>query len=381
MEHDNTVSRRNLIRAAAAVPFTAVPFQAVRGAEANSSVTVGLIGAGGRGSTVAKALVESSGARLTAISELYDDRIEHAKQRIGVQDPKIFKDYRELLASDVDAVIIATPVFLHADHFEDAVKAGKHIYIEKPAAADVAGCKRILQAADSADRRLNIAFGFQRRYGEVYHRAKKRIDSGELGKMQMAHVRFIKHAGRDVPVKPPRTLDEKIQTWHVWRELSGDLIVENNIHLIDVMNWFLGGRPDSAIGSGGRIAKDRPGDMMDHGNVTFRYAEGLSGSLIGTTLGPPGYRDVAEQFFGSDGVVETAAEYWKHFKDGKVVLREESPRNVTIDAMAEFVRRIAEDQPENTGVRGVESTLTAIMGRMAMELERKVSWDEVMRSG
>jgi predicted dehydrogenase len=317
---NQSITRRRLLLASGAA--TAVPFQAVRGAEANSAVTVGLIGAGGRGTTVARALVENTGARLTAIAELYDERVAQAKQRIGVKDPEIFKDYRELLASDVDAVIIATPVFLHAEHFEEAVKAGKHIYIEKPAAADVAGRKRIMRAADSAGRRLNIAFGFQRRYGEVYHRAKALLDSGALGKMQMAHVRFIK-----------------------------------------------------------RAAPQRAGDMMDHGNVTFHYGGGVSGSLTGTTLGPPGYRDVAEQFFGSEGVVETAAEYWKHFSGGKFVLHEESPRNTTVDAMAEFVRRIAEGRPENTGARGAESTLTAIMGRMAMELERKVSWDEVLQAG
>ena len=376
MQNENKgISRRAVIQSAAIAPFAAV-----KGSSANSAVTVGLIGAGGRGSTVAKALVENTPAKLVAISDLYDEQIARAKQRIGVHDPQIYKDYHDLLASDVDAVIIATPVFLHADHFEDAVQAGKHIYVEKPASADVAGCKRIMRAADAADRKLNITFGFQRRYGQVYHKAKKVLDSGALGDIQMAHVHFIKNAGREGSIPEPKTLDEKIKTWHVWKDLSGDLIVENNIHLIDVMNWFLGGRPNSALGAGGRKATNRAGDMMDHGDVTFAYDNGVSGALIGSTLGPPGYRDVFEQFFGSKGMIETAAEYWKHFENGEFVLREESPRNVTIDAMDSFVSRIAEGRPENVGVRGAESTLTAILGRMAMEQRREVKWEEMMES-
>jgi hypothetical protein len=132
-----------MLKAAAAVSFAAV-----RGTAANSAPTVGLIGCGGRGGTVTKALVENTPARVVAMCDLFDEQIERAKKRTGVENPQTYKDLHKLLESDVDAVIIATPVFLHADHFEAAVKAGKHIYIEKPAAADVEGCKRIMRAAD-----------------------------------------------------------------------------------------------------------------------------------------------------------------------------------------------------------------------------------------
>ena len=143
-----------------------VPFAAVSGTAANSAVSVGLIGAGKRGPTVSRLLMQNTAGRITALSDLYDEKIERAKQTIGVENPAVYKDYEELLASDVDAVMISTPAFLHAEHFEKAVQAGKHIYIEKPASPDVAGCKRIMRAADGADRRLNITFGFQRRYGQ-----------------------------------------------------------------------------------------------------------------------------------------------------------------------------------------------------------------------
>ena len=105
----------------------------VRGSAANSAVTVGLIGAGSRGTYVTGLVAKNTPARVVALCDVVDGKSEKAAKSIGVENPRLYKDFRQLLASDVDAVIIATPVFLHAEHFEAAVKAGKHIYIEKPA--------------------------------------------------------------------------------------------------------------------------------------------------------------------------------------------------------------------------------------------------------
>ena len=163
-----------------------------RGSAANSAVTVGLIGSGSRGTYVAGLLARNTPARVVALCDVFDEKMERAKKSIGIENPKLYQDFHKLLASDVDAVIIATPVFLHAEHFEAAVKSGKHIYIEKPAAADVEGCKRIIRMADSADRKLNITFGFQRRHGQVYLKAKQLADSGAIGAIRMGHAHFIK---------------------------------------------------------------------------------------------------------------------------------------------------------------------------------------------
>lgn len=155
--------------------------------------------------------------------------------------------------------------------------------------------------------------------------------------------------------------------------------MENNVHSIDVLNWFLGGRPQSAIGSGGRT-KNGMGDLRDHNFVAFEYPSGVQGQLTGTSLAPPGYRDVMEQFFGEKGVIETSENHWRHWMSRDKEISEKAPRNITIDAVEEFVKRIAEKRPENVGIRGAESTLTAILGRMAMEKRREVTWDEMMRS-
>jgi predicted dehydrogenase len=282
----------------------------------------------------------------------------------------------------VDAVIIATPVYLHPEHFEAAVKAGKHIYVEKPAGADVAGCKRVMRWADSADRKVNITFGFQRRYAPVYLKAKQVADSGIIGPIRMGHAHFIKsEGGGNVEKQPrPKTDFEKGQNWHSWRDLSGDLIVENNVHSIDVLNWFMGGRPKGAIGSGSTILPKR-GDNRDCNFVAYEYNDGRQGQLSGSTIAPRNYRHVTEQFFGESGMVETSENFWRNFQSGKHDVTEKSAHNITIDSVTDFVKRIAEGKPENVGTRGAESTLTAILGRMAMDARREVTWEEMMKEG
>ncbi len=204
------LNRRTLVLSAALVPC-----QAARGTAANSAVKVGLIGAGGRGIYDASVVVKDPRARLVAICDIFDDRIGAAKAKIPAPDAKVLKNYKDLLTSDVDAVIIATPVFLHPEHFEAAVKAGKHIYIEESAGLDVAGCKRVMRAADGADRKLNITFGFQQRYGPVYLKANQMLDSAGIGKFRGAHAQFIKGAVTgNAPVLPaPATEEEKIRQW------------------------------------------------------------------------------------------------------------------------------------------------------------------------
>ncbi len=350
-------------------------------AGANSPVTVGVIGVGGRGRLDAKLLQEATDARVTAVCDLEPSRMDRVRTEIPLADAKFFEDYRELLTSDVDAVIIATPVFLHPEHMEAALKAGKHVYIEKPAAVDVEGCRRVMRAADAADRRLNLSFGFQQRYGPGYRRAKTLLDSGGAGELRLAHSYWVKGAitGKERQVPKPQTLAERSRNWKAWRETFGDYIVETYCHGIDVLNWYLGGHPNSAIGSGGRTVLRR-GDMLDHVDVTFHYPGGVNGMLTGTQLAPQFYRDVREVFLCSEGVIETARHYWTHHQGKGDAVTENEPRDITADALAEFIQRIRTGNPENTGVRSAESTLTAIMGRMAIDQKREVTWEEVMRS-
>jgi predicted dehydrogenase len=286
-----------------------------------------------------------------------------------------------MLSSQVDAVLIATPVFLHPEHFEAAVKAGKHVYLEKPAAPDVDGCRRIERAAAGAARDRDLGFGFQRRHGQVYTAGYEFLRSGRIGPVNMASVRFVKSEGaaKSAAGGPPRTLDEKVKNWYLWRTLCGDQIVENNCHLIDVMNWFVGSRPDSAIGDGGRTP-GRPGDVRDYNNVIYQYPGNVKGSLWGTTLAPPGHRDVREEFYGAAGWLEVSELGWRYRLADKDAAEVKSPRNISIDSVVAFVNRIQSGKTENTIARGVESSLTAILGRLAMDLRKPVSWNEMLAS-
>jgi myo-inositol 2-dehydrogenase/D-chiro-inositol 1-dehydrogenase len=373
------LTRRALITAAAIVPAAAV-----RGSAANSTVTVGLIGCGGRGTYDATLLAkEVPDARLVALADLFPDRIDRAQQATGISDAKKYPSGDALLsAGGIDAVIIATPVYLHPEHFEAAVRAGKHIYMEKPAGADVAGVKRLLRAADSAPRNLNITFGFQQRYGPGYRKAKALADSGGIGRIVAAHSYWVKNqvsANRPQEARPT-TDREKVLQWHEWRDLFGDYIVENNVHGIDVLNWFLGAHPTSAVGTGGRTLI-KYGDNTDHSYVTFDYPNNVQGHLNGTMIAPRFYRDVKEQFFGETGVIETHREFWRHYRGaGDVVEEKEQRKDITSNALEEFIRRVREGKPENTAHSAAESTLTAIMGRMATDARHEVTWDQMMKS-
>lgn len=374
MRFDGPPSRRQLLQTAALVPA-----QTVRSSAANSAVTVGLIGAGGRGMLDIGHLVEHTGAKLTAICDIVPEKIEAAKQKLNLPNARAFSNFKELLASDVDAVLIATPVFLHPEHLEAAVQAGKHVYIEKPAGADVAGCKRVIAAGKAAGDRINITFGFQQRYGPGYRKAHEMVTTGKVGPLRLANSHWIKGeigANAGQKLAKPVTLEEKVKGWKNWKETYGDYIVETYCHGVDVLNWFLGTHPVKALASGSQTVIVR-GDMRDHCTAVFTYPNGVQASLEGTQITPRFYRDVRELFYCGDAVVETAREYWKLHRSRTDVLYEKEPHDITIDAVKEFITRVREGKPENAAASAAESTLTAIMARTSMDLGRAVTWEEV----
>lgn len=368
------ISRRALVQAAALVPL-----QAVRGSAQNSAIKIGIIGSGSRGSYDGSILAKEPRARIAAVCDVSEGALTRAKASYA-PNAKMSTDFREVLSSDVDAVLIATPVFLHPEHFEAAVKSGKHIYIEKPAGVTVADCKRIMKAADSADRKVNISFGFQQRYGPVYQNAKKMIDAGGIGSIREVHAQFLKNAftGNEPPLPTHPTEAQKREEWKLWKATFGDVIVETYCHNIDSMNWFMDAHPLKAAGTGGRTVEKR-GDIMDHLNVTYDYPGNVQATMIGSQMTPRFYRANNERFIGSKGVIETAREYWS-YDIGKGPVTEKADHDITIDSLQAFLQRVGDNKPENTGVRGAESTLTAILGRMAIERHLELTWDEMMKS-
>ncbi|MCP5111982.1 MAG: Gfo/Idh/MocA family oxidoreductase, partial [bacterium] len=268
---DTQTTRRDAVRAAAALAIVAP--RAIRGSQANSSLSVGLIGSGNRGSYDASIVHRDPRARITALCDLFDDNLETAKQKIGVANPKTYRKFEELLASDVDAVIIATPPFEHPRMLAAAVQAKKHTYCEKPMGVDVEGCFQVIKTGQTADPKVNISVGFQQRYGPVYLEAYKRIQDGQIGDLANARASWISgDPWKRRPYPDPRIA--KLRNWFSYKDLSGDIIVEQDCHNFDVLHWFLGGVPTRAVGWGGTKVRTSM-DILDHLSLTFEWPAGM----------------------------------------------------------------------------------------------------------
>ena len=173
--------------------------------------------------------------------------------------------------------------------------------------------------------------------------------------------------------------EQRIRHWGAFRETSGDFIVEQDCHGLDVLNWFAQAHPVKATGAGGR-KKRAYGDNLDHLNVTFEYPGGLRGFLAATQLAVKHYWDVKEQFFGTEGILETERQYykWHRAENSDVVVK--SKREITIDAVKAFVSDILAGKPRNMAFDAADSTLTSLLGRMAIETRREVTWEELLQS-
>jgi predicted dehydrogenase len=349
------------------------------GAAANSAVAVGVIGTGNRGRYDANFFSKDPRARIAALCDLYSDQIDKAKTEIpAANGAKVYTQYQDLLAdSGIDAVVITTPVYLHPEHFEAAVTAKKHIYCEKPAGASVSGVKRLLAASQKADPSRHIQFGFQQRYSPEYLTAEKLIREGQIGEIALMRSHWMV-GGVSARPMPAMTPEAEARMWYPWRAKSGDMIVEQDCHGVDVLNWFAQRRPLSAVGDGGRKVR-RHGDTMDHLNVTYDYGQGLHGFLHACQLAQA-WGLVDEQFFGTEGTIETHRKYYRLSKPDQKPVHVDSRREITIDAIERFLTRIVESKPENNAPTAAESTLTALLGRMAIDTGRRVTWDELMAS-
>lgn len=369
------VSRRRLLQsggAAAAASFTIVKPESVRGSQANSKISVGLIGTGNRGSYDAAFVHTDPRAHITALCDKFEDRIEMGKQKIRVENPATFTDFEKLLASPVDAVIIATPPFEHPRMLEAAIEAKKHVYCEKPMGVDAAGCQRVIKAARKADPTRNVAVGFQQRYGPVYLEAYKRLQEGQIGTLSTARAFWI--AGdpfKRVPYPDPKV--EKLRNWFCYKDYSGDFIVEQDCHNFDVLHWFLGNLPTRAVGYGGTKVRTSM-EIMDHVTLSFEFPNGIHVAFEANQLTPPGFSHVGEEFTGTKGTLLTSRRQMVHVKgprDQEVI---ESKRDITYDALDHWLGNIQNGVVENVAERSAQSTMIAILGRTAIYTGKEATW-------
>ena len=390
------ITRRDAI-AGTAAGLTIVGSRTAFSYQANSAVAFGIIGTGGRGSYVGAHMARDPRTRLAAICDIYPDRIDLAKTRIPTADKaRSYRDLHQLLAEPgIDAVLIATPVFLHPAHFEAAVEANKHIYCEKPAGADVAGVKRLLRAAQKADPSRTIQFGFQQRFSPEYLTAEQLLRTGKIGDMKLMTSYWVLGGTPPKGFKSPYPPEEQeIRHWGGWMKTSGGAIVEQDCHGVDVLNWFAAAHPVKAVGSGGLRYPLAYGDWdSDHHDIQYFYPNGVEGWLI-SIKHTAGFRDVKEQFYGSQGVLETARTYYRwhgpipsapyanadDLSDRSLIEKRESKREITIDAVEHFFTSILEKKPYNLAQAAADATFTSLLGRMAYQTRREVTWEELLKS-
>jgi len=373
-------TRRGFIGTAAAMVA-----KAAQSPGASSALALGIIGTGRRGRYVGAMFGRDDRVHIAALSDLYDDQLEAAKAEIpGAASARVYRDYREMLASPaIDAVYIATPPWLHPDHFEAAVDARKHIYSEKPAAAGVEGVARVARAGSRADASKHIVFGLQRRFAPHYRTAHEIVQSGRFGPLLYMKSNWVSWGVLAQPFTPDPKLsaeDRRMKYWPHFKETSGDFIVEQDCHGMDVLNWFAGAHPLRASAKSGR-GRRQYGDNSDWFHVSYEYPNGLTGLLVGTQLSQQRFSDVKEQFMGLDGTLETHLNYYRLHQGPGKLQQVDAKYDVTQDAVREFVDQIVAGRPGNTTAIACEATYTALLGRIAAETGRVVTWEEILGSG
>ena len=289
----------------------------VFGTQANSAVRLGLLGCGGRGTAVTSSFLQNTGAIVTAMGDVFQDNMEQSAQRLSGLSAKLGKPfadaahmfkginaYEQLFASkDIDALYIATPPYFHPAHLEAAIAAGKHIYLEKPVAVDVPGAKKIIALGEKVKGKLSLAVGFQIRYASPYVLLEKRIREGQIGSFVSGEIHyFASNIGR--PPFADKSVDERrLRNWIYEKTISGDIIVEQNIHIIDTTNWLLNGHPVKAYGKNGRLGRTDAGDCSSHYNCVFTYPKDVHVSFSSTQYGKAAW-GVGMQYYGTRGIAE-----------------------------------------------------------------------------
>ncbi len=359
--------------------------ETVFGSQANSAIEVGIVGCGGRGNWIAPFFLEF-GARVVALADPFRDRLEAHQQRKNVDASRVYaglEAYKELAASKLDAVVIESPPYFHPAQAEAAVAAGKHVFLAKSVAVDVTGCQRIAAAGKRAEGKLSFVADFQTRGQPVFQEAARRVHEGQIGTPVMGHVFY--HTGRlKRQDKPGMSADEaRLRNWTFDIALSGDVIVEQHIHVLDVSNWYMQSHPVRACGTGGRKARVDVGDCWDHFVVTYWYPNDVWVDFSSAQF-LKGFHDMCIRFYGTAGTVDShygAAVRITGDNPWSGAEKDDTFRQGAQSNVRNFLESIRTGKPLNNAAQGAESTLTSILGRMAAYKQRPVTWEEMMWSG
>jgi myo-inositol 2-dehydrogenase/D-chiro-inositol 1-dehydrogenase len=408
---ERQIGRREFLKSAtAAAGLMVIKPELLRGTAANSAVRLGILGCGGRGTAVGTGFIDNTNTRIVALADLFADQLAAAQKHFDeLQTPKGYaaidsaqlfkgpKAYAQIVVSrEVDAVLITTPPYFHPRHLEAVVAAGKHVYCEKPVAVDVPGAKRVIRAGQRAEGKLSLAVGFQIRKAPPYVELIKRIHVGALGKIGcgLAYY-YCPHIDRpDWPGASPE--ERRLRNW-VWdRKLSGDIIVEQNVHVIDVCNWALQGHPVKAVGAGSRKLRQDAGDCSDNFNIVFTYPHNVQVSFGSTQFDRHKF-DAAVLLFGTRGSTEAHYDYrvsisgeepWDAglgpAREGDQFSAAGTFKGALDEADAEkqksFIESITSGDLLNEAAPGADAALSAMLGRTAAYTGKPITWEELLES-
>jgi len=353
----------------------------------------GIIGCGGRGSGAAiNFLNAGTGLTVTALADTFQDRVDSCREKIKAEkniDVPVencfvgFDAYQKVIDSGVDIIILATPPKFRPEHFEAAVKARKHVFMEKPVAVDPAGIRQVMAAAKMADSMgLKVVTGTQRRHQHSYISLYKELQNNGIGKIVSANVYWNGGKLWHRDNKPEWSeMEWMIRDWVNWCWLSGDHIVEQHVHNLDVAMWYFGQHPVKALGFGSR--QRRPtGDQFDNFSVDYAFADGrhmhstcrqINGCSGGVYEIFHGTKAVARTDEGSRRIVDTA---------GTVLFTTDDKEKTDpyVQEHIDLVTCIRQDIPFNEAEATAISNLVAIMGRVSAYTGKEVTYDEMMNS-
>ena len=381
------LARTGIAAASAAI----LPAQFARGQAAAPKLDIGLIGCGGRGRWIADLFAASGRFNVVAGADYFASQTAELAKKHNLPAERCFSGlagYRKLLDLKLDAVVIESPPYFHPEQAAAAVAAGKHVYLAKPVAVDVPGSVSVAESARFAAQKKQVFFvDFQTRAHPAYQEVVRRVHKGDIGDLISIYAEYqtnlIFQAWDDARRKSPTDPEVRLRSWGVDRVLSGDVIVEQNIHALDVASWIANAEPVKAYGAAGRT---RPfvGDCRDHFAVLFFYPNNLVVTFSSKQAGY-GYDDIMVRAHGLTGTAET------HYS-GKIWLRSRddifnSDSNGLYGKGAElniaaFHEAITKGDCSNPTVApSVRSNLTAILGRLAAERRGEVTWDEMLQAG
>jgi predicted dehydrogenase len=358
----------------------------------SDELKIGLIGCGGRGNGAADdALTANKGVRITALADAFADRLQgtlsNLKNKFGdrIDVPKErqcvgFDGYKHVIDSEVDLVILATPPGFRPLHFAAAVAANKHVFMEKPVAVDAPGVRQVLAAAEEAKKKgLGVGVGLQRRHQASYLETIKRLQDGAIGDILFTRVYWN---GDGVWVRGRKAgqteMEYQMRNWYYFCWLSGDHIVEQHIHNIDVSNWIMNDHPATAQGMGGReVRKGKDhGEIYDHHYVEFTYKSGAKMFSHCRHI-PRCWGSVSEHAHGAKGTSDVSGARIDGPNAWRYSGRDPNPYVVE---HADLVASIRAGKPLAEGEYGALSTMTAIFGRMATYSGRLLTWDQAIHS-